>query len=73
MSMLESLRRIVQEANAAKDFNEVLTVIVNQVKRSMDTSVCSIYLHDSKNDSYALMATDGLNEEAIGKVSSFAC
>jgi phosphotransferase system enzyme I (PtsP) len=69
MSMLESLRRIVQEANAAKDFNEVLTVIVNQVKRSMDTSVCSIYLHDSKNDSYALMATDGLNEEAIGKVN----
>jgi phosphotransferase system enzyme I (PtsP) len=69
MSMLESLRRIVQEANAAKDFNEVLSVIVNQVKRSMDTSVCSIYLHDSKNDSYALMATDGLNEEAIGKVN----
>jgi phosphotransferase system enzyme I (PtsP) len=69
MSMLESLRKIVQEANAAKDFNEVLTVIVNQVKRSMDTSVCSIYLHDSKNDSYALMATDGLNEEAIGKVN----
>ena len=67
--MLESLRKIVQEANAAKDFSEVLTVIVNQVKRSMDTTVCSIYLHDSKNDSYVLMATDGLNKEAIGKVS----
>ena len=69
MSMLESLRRIVQEANAAKNFSEVLTVIVNQVKKSMHTSVCSVYLHDSKNDSYVLMATDGLNEEAIGKVN----
>ena len=37
MSMLESLRRIVQEANAAKNFSEVLTVIVNQVKKSMHT------------------------------------
>jgi phosphotransferase system enzyme I (PtsP) len=69
MSMLESLRRIVQEANAAKNFSEVLSVIVRQVKKSMNTSVCSVYLYDLINDSYVLMATDGLNEKAIGKVN----
>ena len=68
MSMLESLRKIVQEANAAKNFSEVLSVIVHQVKKTMDTDVCSVYLHDPDSNSYVLMGTDGLNEKAIGKV-----
>ena len=67
--MLESLRKIVQEANAAKNFSEVLSVIVHQVKKTMDTDVCSVYLHDPNNNSYVLMGTDGLNKEAIGKVN----
>lgn len=69
MSMLESLRKIVQEANAAKNFSEVLSVIVHQVKKTMDTDVCSVYLHDPDSNSYVLMGTDGLNEKAIGKVN----
>ena len=67
--MLESLRKIVQEANAAKNFSQVLSVIVHQVKKTMDTDVCSVYLHDPNNNSYVLMGTDGLNKEAIGKVN----
>ncbi|MFT6300165.1 MAG: phosphotransferase system enzyme I (PtsP) [Saprospiraceae bacterium] len=68
MSTLESLRKIVQQANAAKNFSEVLSVIVRQVKSTMDTAVCSIYLYNLKDDSYVLMATDGLNPDAARKV-----
>ena len=67
--MLESLRKIVQEASAAKNFSEVLSVIVHQVKKTIDTDVCSVYLHDPNNDNYVLMGTDGLNEDAVGKVN----
>tara|TARA_R110001592_G_scaffold363352_2_gene684760 strand:+ start:21421 stop:23700 length:2280 start_codon:yes stop_codon:yes gene_type:complete len=66
--MLESLRTIVQEVNAAKDFNEVLSLIVHLVKETMDTGMCSVYLYSPKDDSYVLMATDGLNPDAVGKV-----
>ncbi|MGY8817207.1 MAG: GAF domain-containing protein, partial [Pseudomonadales bacterium] len=66
--MLESLRKIVQEANSAKNFDEVLNVIVHQVKNTMDTSVCSVYLYNKKDDNYVLMASDGLNPDAVGSV-----
>ena len=66
--MLDSLRTIVQQVNAAKDFSEVLRVIVHLVKQTMDAGMCSVYLHNPKDDSYALMATDGLNPDSVGKV-----
>ena len=68
MSILESLRKIVQEANSAKNCDEVLNVIVRQVKNTMDTSVCSVYLYNHKDDNYVLMASDGLNPDAVGVV-----
>jgi len=68
MSILESLRKIVQEANSAKNFDEVLNVIVHQVKNTMDTSVCSVYLYNKKDDNYVLMASDGLNPDAVGSI-----
>ena len=66
--MLESLRTIVQEVNAAKDFSEVLRLIVHLVKQTMGAGTCSVYLYDAKADSYVLMATDGLNPDSVGKV-----
>ena len=66
--MLNSLRSIVQEVNSARDLPSVLRIIVTRVKATMDTQVCSIYLRDSQ-DCYTLMATEGLNEAAIGQVS----
>lgn len=65
--MLNSLRSIVQEVNSARDLNSVLRIIVTRVKAAMDTRVCSVYLRDSTG-CYTLMATDGLNESAIGQV-----
>ncbi len=66
--MLNSLRSIVQEVNAARDLRSALNIIVQRVRAVMETEVCSAYLRDG-NDQYLLMATEGLNENAIGKVS----
>jgi phosphotransferase system, enzyme I, PtsP len=66
--MLESLRTIVQEVNAAKDFDEVLKLIVHLVKQVTKTGTCSVYLYSPEDDSYVLMATDGLNPDSVGKV-----
>ncbi|MEY4589903.1 MAG: phosphoenolpyruvate-protein phosphotransferase [Pseudomonadota bacterium] len=65
--MLTALRSIVQEVNAARDLASVLNIIVARVKSVMNTEVCSVYLRDS-GGTYVLMATDGLNQDAVGCV-----
>ncbi|WP_250656627.1 phosphoenolpyruvate--protein phosphotransferase [Alkalimarinus coralli] len=67
--MLSVLRSIVQEVNAAKDLQHALDIIVSRVQAAMDTDVCSVYLFDPASNRYRLMATEGLNQDAVGKVS----
>ena len=66
--MLNTLRRIVQEVNAAQDLAQALAIIVSRVKAAMSVDVCSVYLLDAVRDEYVLKATDGLNPEAIDTV-----
>ncbi|HXH04195.1 MAG TPA: phosphoenolpyruvate--protein phosphotransferase [Candidatus Competibacteraceae bacterium] len=66
--MLDSLRRIVQEVDAAHDLDEALTLIVNRVKTAMSADVCSVYLSDYSREEHVLMATDGLRPAAVGRV-----
>jgi phosphotransferase system enzyme I (PtsP) len=66
--MLDLLRRITQAVNAAASLDEALELIVSRVKQAMEVDVCSVYLTDEASGSHTLMATDGLNREAIGKV-----
>lgn len=66
--MLDSLRSIVQEVNAARDFDAVLQIIVSRVRKATRTGVCSIYLHDAQRDEYVLAATEGLFPEAVGRI-----
>jgi len=68
-AVLSSLRGIVQEVNAARDFNSVLTIIVTRVKAVMSTGMCSVYLLDKKKNAYVLAATDGLQPDSVGKVA----
>ncbi len=63
------LRMISQEVNAAKDLPAALTIIVKQVRVAMNSHVCSVYLYEPDRDRYLLMATEGLNKRAVGKVS----
>ncbi len=67
--MLGTLRKIVQEVNAAKDLKAALGIIVLRVKEAMGSQVCSVYLLDPETNRFVLMATEGLNKKAIGKVS----
>ncbi|WP_236213116.1 phosphoenolpyruvate--protein phosphotransferase [Metapseudomonas otitidis] len=67
--MLNTLRKIVQEVNAAKDLKAALAIIVQRVKEAMGSQVCSVYLLDPEANRFVLMATEGLNKRSIGKVS----
>ncbi len=67
--MLSTLRKIIQEVNAAKDLKTALNIIVQRVKEAVCSQVCSVYLLDENSHRFVLMATDGLNKRAVGKVS----
>ena len=67
--MLDELRRIVQKVNAAKDLNSALEIIVRRVRKTLSTQVCSVYLQDKDINAHMLMASEGLNKEAVGNVS----
>ena len=67
--MLGTLRKIVQEVNSAKDLMAALGIIVLRVREAMASQVCSVYLLDPESGRFVLMATEGLNKKAIGKVS----
>ena len=68
--MLDILRRIVQEVNLAQNLDQALNVIVKRVKEVISVEVCSVFLTNEQNGhkEYVLMATDGLNPKAIGKI-----
>ncbi|MDM3870914.1 phosphoenolpyruvate--protein phosphotransferase [Porticoccus sp. W117] len=65
--MLDSLRSIVQEVNAAASTAEVLNIAVKRVKEVMQVGNCSIFLCEQSGD-YVLRASDGYLSEAIGNV-----
>ena len=67
--MLEQLREIVQQVNSAKDLQSALDIIVVRVREVMATQVCSVYLFDKDMNAHVLMASRGLNKEAVGHVS----
>ncbi len=67
--MLATLRRIIQEVNQAHDLTQALNIVVSRVKESMGIDVCSVYLCDEAQSHFRLMASDGLNPSAVGKVS----
>ena len=66
--MLDVLRTIVQEISGVSDFEEILRLIVHRVRSAMGTGICSVYLYDTKDNSYVLRATVGLNPDSVGKV-----
>ena len=67
--MLNTLRNIVQEVSSASDLQVALQIIVQRVRGAMRTEVCSVYLYDAESASYTLMASEGLNPSAVGRVT----
>ena len=66
--MLATLRRIVQEVSAAPDLPKALAITVNRIRDTMQVAACTVYLADEDNRNYVLMATAGLNPQAVGRV-----
>jgi len=67
--MLNTLRQIIQEVNAAGGLEEALQIIVRRVRDAMNTQVCSVYLRDPASGRYVFRATQGLNAEQVGVAS----
>ncbi len=67
--MLETLRNIVQEVNAAEGLADALDIIVRRVRDAMGTEVCTVYMRDEASDRLVFRATEGLNRSQIGQVS----
>lgn len=67
--MLEVLRNIVLEVNAAASLDEALAIIVSRVRGAMGTEVCSVYIRDRVQGRFVFRATEGLNGALIGHAS----
>lgn len=67
--MLETLRNIVQEVNAAEGLNDALQIIVKRVRDAMGTEVCSVYMRDESTGRFVFCATQGLNPLQVGHAS----
>ncbi len=65
--MLDSLRAITQEVNAAPSLSAAMDIIVLRIRASMNTQVCSVYLRDDQGY-FVLRATQGLLQAAVGQV-----
>ncbi len=67
--MLSTLHRVVEAVNEAGDFGEALKIIVDQVAEATGADVCSVYLLEAGGGQLRLVATRGLNPEAVGQVT----
>lgn len=66
--MFSTLRNIIQDVNDASGLEQALNIIVQRIKQVMHVDAVSVYFRDNKADQLVLMATDGYNKNAIGKI-----
>jgi len=66
--VFDSLRNILYEVNKASDLGSALNIIVQRTRDVMHVDAVSVYFRDDKTEKLVLMATDGLNLDAIGKI-----
>lgn len=67
--MLDTLHSIMTEVNGARDLDATLEILVRRVRAALQTRVCSVYLLDGSSGRYVLLASQGLDPAAVGKVS----
>jgi phosphotransferase system enzyme I (PtsP) len=66
--LLKTLRSIIQEVARTQNFREALNIMVKRVAKALGTQACSVFLLDRQRGEYVLMATKGLNPQAVGSV-----
>jgi len=65
--MIEVLQSIVQKVNRAHNLDDVLSIIVSEVRTAMDVDVASVYLTNDRKQ-HVLMLTDGLEVENLSSI-----
>ncbi len=65
--MLKSLDRLISEVDAVEDLSAGLNIIVSRVSEMLTVDVSSIYLKQPDTENFVLMASVGLNADAVGK------
>ena len=66
MNIAHAMCFVIQRSHS---LTEILEKAVELIAREMGTDVCSIYLIDPKDHRLRLMATQGLDKAALGKVT----
>ena len=67
--MLTTLRRIVLEFSQETQLQIALERMVSQIKNSLKTDCCSVYLADYSQQHFILMASDGLAQKSFGQTT----
>ena len=67
--LLNLLRRVVEAVTTARDLKLSLARLVNMVRTGLAVDACTVFLWDASVERYVLMATDGLSDKSIGKVT----
>ncbi|MBL4941815.1 MAG: phosphoenolpyruvate--protein phosphotransferase [Colwellia sp.] len=67
--MLTTLRRIVLEFSQDTQLQSALERMVSQIKNSLKTDCCSVYLADYSQQHFLLMASDGLAQDSFGQTT----
>ena len=67
--MLDALRQISRDIDAAPSFEHALGIIVARVCLILGTEVCSVYVFDKVTGDLRLIENEGFRRSAIGKVS----
>ena len=67
-NMFDSLRQIVRDVNDAAGLKQALNIVVRRTREVLSVEAVSVYFRDDKTDQLVLMASDGLNQQAIGNI-----
>lgn len=67
--MLTLLRKIVESVSQTEDLTEFMKRLVTKTKVSLNVDCCSVYLAEPEQNRFLLVASDGLRDEAVGKIT----
>ncbi len=62
------LQQLSVAAASTMKRDELLSLVIRETTEAMDADVCSLYLYDRDRGGLVLIATNGLNQSAVGQV-----
>ena len=66
---LSFLHEVAQLASSARDWDEMLRIVIDRTNAAMRAEVSSLYLLERREGLLRLVATNGLNRRGIGRVT----